>query len=114
MEAGFDFAIDDLQIKLFQEKKGCKTMDPTILIAVAALACPVSMGLLMWIIIRNQGQTQGNMTANTAKPEERLAALQAQREAMNKEIAELEKIKVLEAQRQALEQSKAEPVKSGS
>ena len=89
-------------------------MDPTILIAVAVLACPVSMGLLMWMIVRNQGQTQGNMNANTAKPEERLAMLQAQREAMGKEIAELEKIKALEARRQALEHSKAEPVKSGS
>jgi len=89
-------------------------MDPTILIAIAAVACPVSMGLMMWMMMRNQGQMQGNMTASATKPEERLATLQAQREAMSKEIAELEKIKALEARRTSLEQSQAEPVKSRS
>jgi hypothetical protein len=113
MEAGFDSAIGDQQIKLSQEKKGYKTMDPTILIAIAALACPVSMGVMMYMMNRKGGQ-MGNMTHDAPNPADRLTALQAQREAMNKEIAELEKIKVLEAWRQALEQSKAEPVKSGS
>jgi len=88
-------------------------MDPTILIAIAALACPVSMGVMMYMMNRKGGQ-MGDMTGNTANPPDRLAALQAQREGMNKEIAELEKIKALEARRQALEQSKAEPVKSNS
>ena len=85
-------------------------MDPTILIAIAALACPISMGAMIYFMNRKGGQ-MGDMTPNMAKPEDRLAALQAQRESLAKEIAELEKVKALEARRKALEQSQAEPVK---
>ncbi|MEP7198664.1 MAG: hypothetical protein ABI874_02495 [Chloroflexota bacterium] len=70
---------------------------------IMAIACPVSMGLAMWLMNR-QG---GNMTHNAPNPAGRLVALQSQRETLNKEIAELEKIKALEERRQALEQPHA-------
>ncbi len=82
-------------------------MDSTILITIAALACPISMGLMMWMMNRHQDEPMhGNMTTNTATPADRLAALQAEREALNTEIAELEAIKALEERRQTLEQSR--------
>lgn len=89
-------------------------MDPTILIAIAALACPVSMGVMIYMMNRKGGDMGNmNMTTNNA-PDQRLAALQSQRETLNKEIAELEKIKALEERRQALEQPKSEPAKTRS
>ena len=73
---------------------------------IMAIACPVSMGLAMWLMNRKGGD-MGNMTHNAPNPANQLTALQLQRETLNKEIAELEKIKALEERRQALEQPHA-------
>ena len=79
-------------------------MDPTILIALAALACPIGMGLMMWMMNRQQmdgQQGQASMPGHTSEAD-RLKALREQRRLLEQEIAETEKITALEAQKEAL------------
>ena len=82
-------------------------MEPsTFLFLIAALACPISMGLMMWLMNKNmsdQHAMPGQQTSANAA--ERLAALRAQRQALEAEIAEAAKIAELEAKRQALRAS---------
>jgi len=73
------------------------------LIALAVLACPLSMGLMMWRSTRHHsatdsappmancclpGETLEAFESNA--PAERLAALRARREALERELAELQ------------------------
>ncbi len=70
------------------------------LIALAMLACPLSMGLMMMRRGSNQNSTSGSsqMMADCCAPGEqaqtvesdRLAALRARREALERELAELQ------------------------
>jgi len=79
-------------------------MDPTILIALAVLACPIGMGLMMWMMNRHQmggQQGQSSMPGHTSEAD-RLKALREQRRLLEQEIAETEKITALEAQKEAL------------
>lgn len=71
------------------------------LIALALLACPLSMGLIMW---RSRNATPGSSSEMTnccapdetlaaleaALPADRLAALRERREALERELAELQ------------------------
>ncbi len=79
-------------------------MDPsTLLLLVGVLACPIGMGVMMWLMNKNmsdQHTMPGQPTSANAA--ERLAALRAQRQALEAEIAEAAKIVELEAKRRAL------------
>lgn len=81
-------------------------MEPgQILVVVAALACPVGMGLMVWWMSKNMGGEHGHsMPANPSSTHsaERLAALRAQRQQLEAEIAEVSRLAELEAKREAL------------
>jgi hypothetical protein len=82
----------------------------TILIIAAALACPIAMGLMMWMMNRNMsGPQDHSMPGHTSHVSEadRLKSLREQRQRLEQEIAETEKIAALEAKKQALVQGGA-------
>ena len=84
----------------------------TILIIGAALACPIAMGLMMYMMNRNMGGPQDHaMPGHTAHTSEadRLKTLREQRQMLEQEIAEAEKIASLEAKKQALIPARNEP-----
>jgi len=77
----------------------------TILLLVGVLACPIVMGLMMWMMNRNMNDSQGHsMSGHNMHTSEsdRLAMLHEQRRLLEQEIAEAEKIAALEAKKQAL------------
>ena len=78
----------------------------TILIIGAALACPIAMGLMMYMMNRNMGgQQDHSMPGHTAHTSEanRLKALREQRQMLEQEIAEAEKIAALETKKQVIQ-----------
>jgi hypothetical protein len=81
-------------------------MEPqTLLLLVAVLACPIGMGLMMYMMNRNMGGQQGqSMPGHTAHTSEadHLQALREQRRLLEQEIAEAEKIVALEEKKKAL------------
>ena len=70
----------------------------TILIIAAALACPIAMGLMMWRMNKNMGSDSHQSMSST----DRLKALHEQRQILDQEIAELQKITELEEKKEAL------------
>lgn len=72
----------------------------TILIVAAALACPIAMGLMMWMMNKNMGGDSHQSMSGTDA--DRLSALRKQRQTLDQEIAETQKIMELEEKKKAL------------
>jgi len=82
----------------------------TVLLILAVLICPISMGIMMWMMNRNMsGQQDHSMPGHTSHASEadRLKALHEQRQQLEQEIAETEKVAALEARKQALDKGGA-------
>ena len=77
----------------------------TILIIGAALACPIAMGLMMWMMNKNMGSDSHQSMSGTGA--DRLDALRKQRQTLDQEIAEVEKIIGLEGKKKALARTTA-------
>ena len=77
----------------------------TILIIAAVLACPIAMGLMMWMMNKNMsGDSHQSMSGTDA---ERLNALRKQRHTLDQEIVEVQKIIELEEKKKALARTAA-------
>ena len=77
----------------------------TILIVGAALACPIAMGLMMWLMNKNMsGESHQSMSGTDA---DRLNTLRKQRKVLDEEIAETQKIMELEGKKKSLARTAA-------
>lgn len=74
----------------------------TLFIALAALACPIAMGLMMWMMNKNMSEHPDHATPGDVSEKERLETLREQRRLLELEIEEVEKIAALEAQKEAI------------
>ena len=72
----------------------------TILIVVAVLACPIAMGLMMWQMNKKMGGDSHQSMSGTDA--DHLNALRKQRQTLDQEIAEVQKIIDLEEKKKAL------------
>jgi len=79
-------------------------MNPSaLLLLVGVLACPIAMGVMMWLMNKNMGGQHSMPGPQTpANTTERLAALRTQREALEAEVADVTRLAELEAKREAL------------
>lgn len=68
----------------------------TLLRIGAALACPIGMGLMMWWIMKGMRREQTNATTAQLVSADRVAALRAQRRALEAEIAETARLAEIE------------------
>jgi hypothetical protein len=83
---------------------------------VAILACPIAMGLMMWMMSKNMGGRTDPAPPSEQAPSERLVVLRQQRQTLESEIAEVTRIAELEAERQralAAQMPVADKVKAG-
>jgi len=82
-------------------------MEPaTLFLILGVLACPIGMGLMMWLMNKNMGGRFSHAVSGyqaPVKPAERLATLHAQRQQLEDEIAETARIAGLEARRELLQ-----------
>lgn len=77
----------------------------TILLVLAAVACPIVMGIMMWWMMRDTSRQRQEPTSEqplAVNAAERLVALQQQRQAIETEIAAVTRIVELEARREQL------------
>lgn len=76
-------------------------MNPsTILILAAVLACPIAMGVMMWMMNKNMGGDSHQSMSGTDA--DRLETLRQHRRILDQEIAETQKIVELEEKKQTL------------
>ena len=67
--------------------------------ALLLLACPIGMGLMMWMMNKNTSAQSGHFVSSPTNAAQRLAELQERRQILEAEIAEVNQIAELEAQR---------------
>lgn len=75
------------------------------LIVLSVLACPLSMYLMMWMMNKNMGSDSHQSMSGTDA--DRLNALCKQRQTLDQEIAETQKIMELEEKKKALTRTAA-------
>lgn len=76
----------------------------SIFLLLMGLACPIGMGLMMWLMNKQTGHQPEYLSADKHKPinpASRLTALQEQRQQLEAEIAELSQIVELEAEQES-------------
>ena len=69
-----------------------------ILLVLAAVACPIVMGIMMWWMMSKNQMGEHNHTSAA----ERLEALRQQQRLLEQEITELEKVMTLETQKEIM------------
>lgn len=74
----------------------------TLLLLVGVLACPIAMGVMMWMMNKNMGGEHSHPMEGDASHTDRVQTLLEQRRVLEQEIAEIEKIAALTAQKEAL------------
>lgn len=67
---------------------------------IAVLACPIAMGLMIWMMSKNMDGRTDQATPSGQTPSEQLAVLRQQRQALEAEIAEVTRIAELEVERE--------------
>lgn len=74
----------------------------TLFIGLAVLACPIAMGLMMWMMNKNMSEPADHTTPGDVSAKERLETLREQRRLLELELEEVEKIAALEAEKEAI------------
>lgn len=85
-------------------------MEPaTLLLLVGVLACPIAMGVMMWMMNKNMSDHQSHSTTDDSSESDQLQRLREQQRLLEEEIAELEKIAALNARKEALTRPPGDP-----
>lgn len=85
-------------------------MEPaTLLLLVGLLACPIAMGVMMWMMNKNMSGHQSHSMTDDSSESDQLYRLREQQRLLEQEIAELEKIAALNARKEALAHAPGDP-----
>ena len=82
---------------------------PYIPFSILTLACPIGMGAVMWLMMRNGHQQTLMGSMPPMSREQHVAMLQQQKDALEKQIRELEQVQALQRRRDTLEREIAAP-----
>lgn len=64
----------------------------TLLLIVAVIACPLTMGAMMWMMNRKMNERSGDATSQAPSAAARLAELKSMEESVRAEIQKLDKV----------------------